>query len=148
VRRATREPDAGGQRVADGVGAAEGRQQGRVEVDDAAGKRLAQRGAKDAHEARQHDEAALLLLECALQLGVVLGASALARQDEGRNAARAGRGQNRRLVLVADDEADAGRHDAGLDGLRKGDQIRPLAACQHRDVERPTAGRCQWRKLL
>ena len=51
-----RDFDPGGQRVADGVGSGECRQQRRVEVQHPAGKGGEHRGTGDAHVARQNDE--------------------------------------------------------------------------------------------
>ena len=126
----------GRERVADGVGAGERRQQRRMDVEDPTGEGVEDDGADEAHEAGQHDRVDLhrpkRLGQVPVGHGTRVEAPGAEVLDEGRVDPRLGRPVERRARPVGEDEGDLGVQGAPLDARVE----RPQVAAAPGDADR------------
>jgi hypothetical protein len=107
------------------VEAGEGRQQRRVDVEDAVGEGGDELRRDDAHVACETDEIDVVLVKVGDHLGVVLGALAASGGDaEGGDAELAGSGEAGSVVDVGEDDGDLHAEEPLVaDGLGDGEEV-------------------------
>ena len=121
--------DAGGERFFDRTGAGEGREERRVDVHDPVPEAVEERRSQQLHEARQHDQLDIQLLEPGRHDEIALLPARMAVEAEGGRGDAGGTGALQRIrVLPARRDGDDGQ--AGVDQRL---EVRPVAADEHAD---------------